>query len=148
MSQAKPKSVTTLNDTECMLEFKEGTQMVDVKRSLELMENWLGMLAQVWCTMSRPKQFKTLHHRRHYYTTSLVPGNNKVGTHSLLIPPMGFWGVTLKIPLELVRPMVRKHQTRMKSLLIVSYFRLGRFKIVFQASLEGGCNKVIYGHCC
>ena len=29
--------------------------MVDVKRSLEQMENWLGMLVQLQCTIPRPE---------------------------------------------------------------------------------------------
>ena len=37
--------------------------MVDVQRGLEWMENWLGIPVQVQCTMARPEQLKTLHHR-------------------------------------------------------------------------------------
>ena len=39
--------MTTLDYMECMLEFQEVIQMVDAKRSLEQMENWLGMPVQV-----------------------------------------------------------------------------------------------------
>ena len=38
-SQVQPKDMTALNYVECMLEFKERIHIVDVKRSLEGMEN-------------------------------------------------------------------------------------------------------------
>ena len=42
-AQVQPKYVTALNYMECVLEFKEGIQMMDIKSSLEQIENWLGM---------------------------------------------------------------------------------------------------------
>ena len=46
-TKALPKYVTTLDDMECTLAFEEGTQMLDVKKSMGQVENWLGMPVQV-----------------------------------------------------------------------------------------------------
>ena len=42
--QIQPKYMTALNDVDSILGFEAGMQMVDIKKSLEQMENWLGML--------------------------------------------------------------------------------------------------------
>ena len=47
--QVQPKYMTALNDVECILKFEEGMQMVDIKRSLEHMQSWLGMPVQSQC---------------------------------------------------------------------------------------------------
>ena len=46
--------------------------MVDIKRSLEQMENWLGMPVQVQCTTPRPEQLKTLYYRNDYSDSALT----------------------------------------------------------------------------
>ena len=71
-AQWQPKYITALNDVECILEFEEGTEMVGVKKSLEQTENWLGIPVQVYCTMPRPEQLKTLHHRTNYSDSTLT----------------------------------------------------------------------------
>ena len=61
-----------LNDAVGMLEFEEGMQMVNVKRSLQWMENCLGIPVQVQCTVPRPEQLKTIHHRNNYNDSTLT----------------------------------------------------------------------------
>ena len=43
-AQGQPNYMTTLNDVECVLQFEEGTLIMDINRSLDKNENWLGML--------------------------------------------------------------------------------------------------------
>ena len=71
-AQVQPKYMITFNDAVCILKFEEATQMVDVKRSLEQMENLLGMLLQIQCTSPSPGQLKILHHRNNYSDSTLT----------------------------------------------------------------------------
>ena len=42
--QIQTKYMTALNNVDSILGFEAGMQMVDIKKSLEQMENWLSML--------------------------------------------------------------------------------------------------------
>ena len=71
-AQVQQKYMTALNDAEYVLEFGEKMKMVDIRRSLVQMVNWLGMPVQVQCTLPRPEQLKTLHCRNNYSDTTLT----------------------------------------------------------------------------
>ena len=81
-TQVQPKYVTALNDMDRILEFEEGTQRVDVKRSIEQMENWFVMPVQVQCMTPGPEQLKILHCANHYHDSTLTAPEAQEGTQS------------------------------------------------------------------
>ena len=54
-TQVQSEYLTILIDAWCKLEIRQAMQMVGSKRSLEQMENWLGMPVQVQCTTPKIK---------------------------------------------------------------------------------------------
>ena len=46
--------------------------MVDIKRSVEWIENHLVMPVQILCAMPRPEQLDTLYHRNIYSDSTLT----------------------------------------------------------------------------